>query len=162
MKKLSNINESAWGDMMRRGSGEIIRKEDDVNIMNFEQLCSYINDNYKFNVDEPVCRVYKTKYGVGGIITHIMDFGDDFLGLYLEYNVSDRLDMHKNGLEIQIEQRALDKLPDLLNKLKKEYELYETEDNSGMLLMWDISPKTGEVNNSFFIEVLNFITSNIK
>ena len=28
MKKLSNINESAWGDMMRRGSGEILRKED--------------------------------------------------------------------------------------------------------------------------------------
>lgn len=29
MKKLSNIlDESAWGDMMRRGSGEIIRKED--------------------------------------------------------------------------------------------------------------------------------------
>ncbi len=30
MKKLSKIDESAWGDMMRRGSGEDIRKEDDL------------------------------------------------------------------------------------------------------------------------------------
>ena len=161
MKKLSKIDESVWGDLRKRSSGEVIRREDDVKNMDFEDLCAYINYNYKFDVDEPICRVYKSKYGVGGIITHIMDFGDDFLGLYLEYNVSDRLDMHENGLEIQIEQRALDKLPDLLDKLKKEYELYETEDNSGMLLMWDISPKTGEVNNLFFIEVLNFIKSNI-
>ncbi len=37
MKKLSNINESAWGDMMRRGSGEIIRKED-VIVSNIKEL----------------------------------------------------------------------------------------------------------------------------
>lgn len=43
MKKLSNIlDESAWGDMMRRGSGGEIRKEDDVNLLDRDGLYDYI------------------------------------------------------------------------------------------------------------------------
>jgi len=39
MKKLSKIDESAWGDMMKRGSGEIVRKEDDLtNIKSLKPL----------------------------------------------------------------------------------------------------------------------------
>ena len=30
MKRLSNINESTWGDMRKRSSGEQIRKEDTI------------------------------------------------------------------------------------------------------------------------------------
>ena len=47
MKKLSNIlNESAWGDMMRRGSGEDIRKEDDISHLDRDGLYDYIYDLY--------------------------------------------------------------------------------------------------------------------
>ena len=45
MKKLSKIDESAWGDMMRRGSGESIRKEDAINTN--EDLRNKINELYK-------------------------------------------------------------------------------------------------------------------
>ena len=39
MRKLSNINESAWGDMRHRSSGQIIRKEDDItNIKSLEPV----------------------------------------------------------------------------------------------------------------------------
>jgi hypothetical protein len=39
MKKLSNINESAWGEMRHRSSGQIIRKEDDItNIKSLEPV----------------------------------------------------------------------------------------------------------------------------
>ena len=43
MKKLS---ESAWGDMRHRSSGKVIRKEDDVNFMDFDTLAEYIKDTY--------------------------------------------------------------------------------------------------------------------
>ena len=45
MKKLSKIDESAWGDMMRRGSGDTIRKEDAINTN--EDLRNKINELYK-------------------------------------------------------------------------------------------------------------------
>lgn len=43
MKKLS---ESAWGDMRHRSSGKVIRKEDDVNHMDFDTFAEYIKDTY--------------------------------------------------------------------------------------------------------------------
>ena len=46
MKKLSKIDESAWGDMMRRSSGDTIRKENDVNLLDIEGLYEYIKEKY--------------------------------------------------------------------------------------------------------------------
>ena len=43
MRKLS---ESIWSDIQDRSSGETIRKEDDVNHMNFDTFADYIKDNY--------------------------------------------------------------------------------------------------------------------
>ena len=54
MKKLSNISESMWGDIHRRNSGEVARKEDDVNFMDFETFGEYLRN---FNKKE-VTRVY--------------------------------------------------------------------------------------------------------
>ena len=45
MKKLSKIDESAWGDMMRRGSGEEVRKEDIIK--SSENLREKIEELYK-------------------------------------------------------------------------------------------------------------------
>ena len=41
------IGESAWGDMMRRGSGEEIRKEDDVNNLDVDGLTDYLKKHYE-------------------------------------------------------------------------------------------------------------------
>ncbi len=43
MRKLS---ESIWSDIQDRSSGDTIRKEDDVNHMNFDTFADYIKDNY--------------------------------------------------------------------------------------------------------------------
>ena len=40
------IKESIWSDIQDRSSGETIRKEDDVNHMNFDTFAEYIKDNY--------------------------------------------------------------------------------------------------------------------
>jgi len=53
------IGESAWGDMMRRGSGEEIRTEDDVNLLDYEEFFVYLTEHYK-----PKSK--KTDDGIGG------------------------------------------------------------------------------------------------
>ena len=40
------MNESVWSDMHRRSNGKIVRKEDDINHMNFDTFADYIKDNY--------------------------------------------------------------------------------------------------------------------
>ena len=40
------INESIWSDMQDRSAGDVVRKEDDINLMSGEDFCDYLNDNY--------------------------------------------------------------------------------------------------------------------
>ena len=51
MRKLS---ESIWSDIQDRSAGESVRKEDDVNYMNPEDFCDFLNDNY----------IYKNKHKI--------------------------------------------------------------------------------------------------
>ena len=44
MRKLS---ESIWSDMQDRSSGEVVRKEDDINLLDRDGLFDYIYDVYK-------------------------------------------------------------------------------------------------------------------
>ena len=53
MKKLS---ESIWSDMQDRSTGETVRKEDDISLLDNEGLYDYIKSKYEsripnFNVD---------------------------------------------------------------------------------------------------------------
>ena len=47
MKKLSYISESIWSDMEDRSIGDQTRKEDDVNLMDFEDFYQYLQTKYK-------------------------------------------------------------------------------------------------------------------
>ena len=47
MRKLSEITESIWSDMQDRSSGETVRKEDDVNLLDRDGLYDYIYALYK-------------------------------------------------------------------------------------------------------------------
>ena len=58
MKKLSKIDESVWGDIRKRSSGEVIRREDFINSLDLDGLCDYLNKNYECNLDaygESIC-----------------------------------------------------------------------------------------------------------
>ena len=39
MKKLSKITESIWSDMQDRSAGDVVRRENDVNLMSEEDFC---------------------------------------------------------------------------------------------------------------------------
>ena len=46
MKKFSNITESIWSDIQDRSSGEITRKEDDVNLLDRNGFYEYMQEHY--------------------------------------------------------------------------------------------------------------------
>ena len=53
------MNESVWADMHKRSNGEIVRKEDDVNHLGYEEFFVYLTEHYK-----PKSR--KINEGIGG------------------------------------------------------------------------------------------------
>ena len=66
MKKLSKIIESIWSDIQDRSSGETIRKEDDVNLLDFKGLYNYILGHYDYPDEEYVIfkEPAKGKFGI--------------------------------------------------------------------------------------------------
>jgi hypothetical protein len=45
------IKESLWSDLQDRSSGDVIRKEDDVNLLDLNEFYKYIKDHYKTKVE---------------------------------------------------------------------------------------------------------------
>ena len=46
MKKLSEITESIWSDMQDRSAGDVVRKEDDINLLDETGLVNYMKKVY--------------------------------------------------------------------------------------------------------------------
>ena len=94
MRKLS---ESIWSDIQDRSTGETTRKEDDVNLMDKEEFCGYLQQNYKMlnapydiivdKDNDGVCvTVYKLK-GDRYCYLHLSNFeGDKCIELTDLYN----------------------------------------------------------------------------
>ena len=45
------IEESIWSDIQDRSSGDTVRKEDDINILDLNEFYAYIKDQYKTKVE---------------------------------------------------------------------------------------------------------------
>ena len=144
MRKLSNINENIWGRMLDRGSGETIKKEDDVDNMDPETFKEYLKTLYKPLVDYAFI-IYASEAILVPIIRR-------------DSNSSAWFTPDK-GL-ITIGDDIANCTPDLLNKLEHIYMIDEHTIKLGKI--YTIAPKDGsEVTNSFFIEVVNFLLKNI-
>ena len=42
------LRESVWSDMQDRGAGDIVKREDDVNLMGIEKFVKYLIKRYDF------------------------------------------------------------------------------------------------------------------
>lgn len=153
MKKLS---ESVWTDIHRRSNGTQIRKEDDINLLDIEGLGQYIIDHYRIADQDIFYRDNHDGTCIGLSIFYLKLENDDLL---LEYFYND------NYKEMVITTyRGIQKyFPDMFYKMKKEYRIYDTETPEGRMALYGISPKDGrEVDNKFFLEILDFIIDNFE
>ena len=79
MRKLS---ESIWSDIQDRSAGETVRKEDDVNLMDFDTFAEYIKDTYSEKGDWNYIIIRESEDGKS---RHIMLCGGK--GVELTFNV---------------------------------------------------------------------------
>ena len=138
---VKNIKESVWSDIQDRSSGEVVRKEDDVNLLGIDGFYDYLQKHYE-------CTASFFDNNSNGIILvplYIMDNHRGYSHLYISYdeglnNISD------------IRFRSLD----YISKVLKEHNLKLAK--SGPFTM--VSPEDGgQIDNKFCLKVIDLIIS---
>ena len=136
------IKESIWSDMQDRSAGDKIRKEDDVNLLDIDGLCDYLNKHYKRTTP------FAFITNIGGI-----------LSVPIIRDTANNCVMYNYKLEIKsvsIVYEIVNQVDGLLNLLYDNFSIKEIT-----RLYW-LSPKDGsEITNKFFIDVIDFLLENI-
>ena len=150
MKKLSKILESAWGDMMKRSSGKMIRKEDSINIYDGQEMKDYILNHYVIH-NKIFIPIYIEDHNILDvpILQWIINGKTGLSDISYDYN--DNVIFISNNFH-----------KDILKKIISNPSFFTsayTCDYAGDCI--SIKPKEGSVNNSFFIELINFIIDNV-
>ena len=145
MKKLSKITESIWSDMQDRSAGDVVRREDDVNLMNEEEFCDYLNDNY--------ISKYKIAYSEISKGIHIPILNKV---MYFDYSI---IYNYKNNT-ISMNDEVESFCPELCKKIKENFKV-DKEYVRSTYTKFIISPSNGsKCTNRFFVDVINFIIDN--
>ena len=133
------VFESIWSDIQDRSSGETVRKEDDVNNLNRDDMYEYLKTHYKAtNRFRDISNVDSENYIS---VPTFAPFGSPYC-LYYEFN--------KN--EVRMVSTLKDTM--IFTSMKNDYSIGLSEDEDWCI----ICPKDGsEVNNTFFISVLDYI-----
>ena len=146
MRKLSKIDESVWGGILDRGSGETIRKEDDINNYDGQQMAEYINDHYT-----TIAKGYEASYSknTDTLYTSVIErkINKNYYHvdtLFYEYDTN-TIYIAKGFYEDTFK-RLMFRSPFSLSIYDDDY--------------YSITPKKGDVNNIFFLEIIDFIINN--
>ena len=147
MKKLS---ESIWSDMQDRSTGEIVRKEDDIDHLDINELCEYLKTIYKTDSDNDI-NVIKIE---GNPYLLICLYEDEYG--YYKY-------IYYDGDYISIQFDVIETLK-CFSEFERKFSIRLTK-NDFVVDRIEIYPKDKTripVTNKFFIEVLDFILDKIK
>ena len=155
------IKENLWADLQDRSSGEVIRKEDDIDHLYNKDLCEYIKERYQaiFN------RHFDIEYFGQSVITSRIH-----IPLYVTTDVWNpqhlislvifrEPDDFNRTVEIHLRQKRhlTATFKYFFDKLKNEFDLVVKEGTV------KISPKDGgKITNIFFISVLDFCIDNLE
>ena len=146
MKKLS---ESIWSDMQDRSTGEIVRKEDSVDLLDINELCEYLKTIYKTDSDNDI-NVIKIE---GNLYLLICLYEDEYG--YYKY-------IYYDGDYISIQFDVIETLK-CFSEFERKFSIRFTKSDF-VVNRIEIYPKDKTripVTNKFFIEVLDFILDKI-
>ena len=147
------VNESVWGGILDRGTGDSERKEDDVNLLDLNGLCDYLNSVYK-----------STTPGQDILVQNFEDYGDCLVVCLYEDESGYYRYLYYNGSYITIQYDVFEIIFNgCLSEIRQKYSLEKTVNGFGVEEM-NIYPKDKArvpVTNKFFIEVLDFILDKI-
>ena len=151
------LNESIWSDLQDRSSGEVMRKEDDVNHLNFNDFFEYLASHYKpNNLDYEI----RKSMDFMNVNHHNILIPIEILQkepqrplcktLRIEYNIDN------NHTYIFIGKSLLEKYPELENILSKVYDTVSTSRSIRLV------PKDGEVTNNKIVKLIDVILGIVK
>ena len=146
MKKLS---ESIWSDMQDRSTGEIVRKEDSVDLLDINELCEYLKTIYKTDSDNDI-NVIKIE---GNLYLLICLYEDEYGYYKYIYYDGDYLSMQFDVIETL----------KCFSEFERKFSIRFTKSDF-VVNRIEIYPKDKTripVTNKFFIEVLDFILDRI-
>ena len=154
------ITESVWGDIYKRGAGEQIRREDDIDNLSNEELYEYIKEKYptvfeKFDIDYFGAPIFTPRISIPLYVTMPPDWPACFLGLYL-YREPDDLN---RCMELHINTKIFNTFKPFIKKLQNKYNSYtEIRDDYKRIYL---TPKDGrKITNNLFVKLLNFCLDN--
>ena len=149
MKYNRKINESIWSDIQDRSMGKTVRKEDDINLLDIDELCEYLKTIYKVDSDSDI-NVIEIE---GNMYLTICLYEDEYG--YYRY-------IYYDGDYINTQLDVIETLKCLL-EFERKFSIKFNE-NDFVVNCIDIYPKDKAripVTNKFFIEVLDFILDRI-
>ena len=149
MKRLSKITESIWSDMQDRSMGDAVRKEDDIDHLDINELCEYLKNIYKTDSDNDIniIEIEGNPYLI--VSLYVDEYG------YYRY-------IYYDGDYINTQLDVIETLKCLL-EFERKFSIKFNE-NDFVVNCIDIYPKDKAripVTNKFFIEVLDFILDRI-
>ena len=143
------ITESIWSDIQDRSMGKTVRKEDDIDLLDINELCEYLKTIYKTNSDNDI-NVIEIE---GNMYLTICLYEDEYG--YYRY-------IYYDGDYINTQLDVIETLKCLL-EFERKFSIKFNE-NDFVVNCIDIYPKDKAripVTNKFFIEVLDFIPDRI-
>ena len=143
--KKKHINESIWSDMQDRSAGEIVRREDDVNLLDRDGLFDYIYDLYKQIAMYPLPLKSQTSYKYFSIPI--------FNSSYKVYKLNCTFDNSKIS-RIKLMASITD-IKDFKQPLIDNFDLTVRDDGS-----LSITAKDGTVSNQVCMDLIKTIVEN--
>ena len=150
MKKLSKIVESLWSDLQDRSSGDVVRKEDDVNILSQDDLFEYLKDKYSVRIYE-IDNDHKPIDRENGISVPYARHNE------LSYGFCASLEFKRKEKIITFSHCLEEDIPEVYEKICKNFRV-----EPKTRLIDKVYPLDGsEVTNKFFIDFIEFLIDNV-
>ena len=148
------LKESIWSDMQERGTGDAVKKEDEVNILDLDRLCKYLNQIYgEFDHRESI-KVNEWRES-RWLSVDIADTPSGY-NLIITYDICPETEEKIISMAYEIVKNWID-----FNKLEKRYnsKVEKNEYDNDILTIY---PKDGsEVTNEFLIDFIDYMLEEI-
>ena len=142
IRKFINITESLWSEIQDRSAGKVIRKEDDINILDGTELVEYMKSVYILSRDN-------LSFIQNSILTSLFSIGGEYYSIIYQRILTD-----KPEITFPVCRES-----DIENKLSKIYKVTRLNQYN----IYKIEPKDGsKITNKFFLEVFDFILDNVE
>ena len=140
------MNESVWSDMQDRGTSDMVRKEDDVNLMDTDGFVNYLRKIY--NVKDGLTINSGNKY----IILPILSYRHTYRSLLL----------YPEKKRAQVRRPNYEKWPEgIRDYLDDNYDVEMTLDEKKDWMYFIFPKNAKEANNRFFISLIDDILAHV-